>query len=69
MRSGCQSGGKSNASRCHHQTLRLLGSANLISSLLAGAVPRTRSASAHASGIARRSALRATTKPPPPLKS
>ena len=55
MRSGCQSAGNSNASRCHHQTLRLLGSTSFSSSLFAGAAPRTRSASAQLSGIVRAS--------------
>jgi hypothetical protein len=37
--------------RCHHHTLRLVGSISFSSSLLAGAAPRTRSASAQLSGI------------------
>src|SRR5881397_934580 len=63
------SAGTSNASCWYRQTLWPPGSTSLNSSLLAGATPRTSKVKAYASGSGNEKRLRATTKPPPPLKS
>src|SRR5437016_1818045 len=63
------SAGKPKPSSWYRQTLWPLGSTSLSSSLLAGATPWTSKVKAYASGSGNEKRLRATTKPPSPLKS